>query len=279
MTRSDSIDFIDASSSRPAKDNGGATALRWSAKALVAVAWISAAIFGLYIVAYYLGAAYQGAPDQWNAKLPRLYDPDGVVGTIGIGAHFATGAIVLLLGPVQLIGAVRRRAPRLHRWIGRIYASAALLTGLGGLSFTRRNDWRGADEPRLWFVRRANGHRSGHDRMAGAATTFRRASRLGDRLFALAIGSWLYRMDYGFWHIIAHAAGHRRAFDGPFDFVMFFFFYVPNLIIAEAFIRARQPRASSPRQNRRGDSIERRDSFFLRSQHIISRLLIGGPPS
>lgn len=247
MTTSDRVDFIDTPSSRPVKDNVGAAALRWSAKALVAVAWISAAIFGLYIVAYYLGAAYQGAPDQWNAKLPRLYDPDGVVGTIGIGAHFATGAIVLLLGPVQLIGAVRRRAPRLHRWIGRIYASAALLTGLGGLSFIALEGTIGGAPMSLGF-----GLYGALMIIAAVMTVWRARQRRFDehrawaiRLFALAIGSWLYRMDYGFWHIIAHAAGHTRAFDGPFDFVMFFFFYVPNLIIAEAFIRARQPRASS----------------------------------
>jgi hypothetical protein len=37
------------------------------------------------------------------------------------------------------------------------------------------------------------------------------------RLFALTIGSWLYRMDYGFWWLITHGAGHTRSFDGAFD--------------------------------------------------------------
>ena len=65
------------------------------------------------------------------------------------------------------------------------------------------------------------------------------------RLFALAIGSWLYRMDYGIWHMLAHGAGHTKTFDGWFDVVMAFFFYVPNLIVAEAFIRWRQLRAGA----------------------------------
>jgi hypothetical protein len=59
------------------------------------------------------------------------------------------------------------------------------------------------------------------------------------RLFALSIGSWLYRMDYGFWRIAANGIGHTRSFDGPFDMVMAFFFYIPNLLVAEAFIRTR----------------------------------------
>ncbi len=63
------------------------------------------------------------------------------------------------------------------------------------------------------------------------------------RLFALVIGSWLYRMDYGFWHLLGHNMGHTPTFDGGFDVVMAFFFYIPNLIVAEAFIRARQLRS------------------------------------
>lgn len=60
------------------------------------------------------------------------------------------------------------------------------------------------------------------------------------RLFALAIGSWLYRMDYGFWLLAAHRIGHAENFHGPFDIVMSFFFYLPNLALAELFLRARQ---------------------------------------
>jgi hypothetical protein len=58
------------------------------------------------------------------------------------------------------------------------------------------------------------------------------------RLFALAIGSWLYRMDYGFWLLFTGGAGHTQAFSGPFDVAMAFAFYVPNLVVAEVFLRA-----------------------------------------
>jgi hypothetical protein len=47
-------------------------------------------------------------------------------------------------------------------------------------------------------------------------------------------------MDYGFWLTAAHRLGHRPDFCGPFDVVMAFFFYVPNLVLAELFIRARR---------------------------------------
>ena len=41
----------------------------------------------------------------------------------------ARGAVLLLLGPVQLIGEIRAKAPAVHRWIGRVYAFAAFAAG------------------------------------------------------------------------------------------------------------------------------------------------------
>jgi hypothetical protein len=59
------------------------------------------------------------------------------------------------------------------------------------------------------------------------------------RLFALTVGAWLYRMEYAFWFLAVGHAGHTPAFGGPFDVVMEFFFYLPNLAVAELFIRSR----------------------------------------
>lgn len=58
------------------------------------------------------------------------------------------------------------------------------------------------------------------------------------RLFALTIGSWLYRMEYGLWSVLSGGLGCGAGFSGWFDAVMVFFFYVPNLISAELFISA-----------------------------------------
>ena len=58
--------------------------MHWAGLALVCVVWISAAIFGLYIVAFYFGAVFDGDPDQWNKALPRLYDPHTMLATLGM---------------------------------------------------------------------------------------------------------------------------------------------------------------------------------------------------
>lgn len=219
--------------------------LRLSALALVAAVWVSAALFGLYIVMFYAGALAEGTPAEWNAVLPRLYEPQTPLATIGIGAHFAAGGILLLLGPVQLIARIRQAAPAVHRWIGRLYVLSALAAGLGGLGFIAAKGTIGGTPMDVGFA----GY--GLLTVLAAAETWRHArarrrpARLerhrawAIRLFALAIGSWLYRMDYGFWFLVTGGIGHTDDFSGWFDVVMAFFFYIPNLIVAEAFIRAR----------------------------------------
>jgi uncharacterized membrane protein len=216
--------------------------LRWSAGALAATALTSALLFGLYILAFYAGALADGEMAKWNGVLPRLYEPETPMATAGIGLHFAAGGVILVLGGLQLIGALRASYPAVHRWIGRVYVAAALAAGVGGLAFIAVKGTIGGP------VMDAGFSLYGLLTVAAAIQTLRhaRARRLDVhrawalRLFALAIGSWLYRMDYGFWLLLADGAGHTRDFRGPFDMVMAFFFFVPNLLVAEAFIRARR---------------------------------------
>ena len=64
------------------------------------------------------------------------------------------------------------------------------------------------------------------------------------RLYVLAIGSWLYRMEYGFWFLFTGGVGSTPNLTGPFDQVMAFFFYLAPLVILEFVLRSRY-RASS----------------------------------
>ncbi|HVE06902.1 MAG TPA: DUF2306 domain-containing protein, partial [Paraburkholderia sp.] len=131
-----------------------------------------------------------------------------------------------------------------HRWGGRVYAAASLFAGVGGLTYIALSGTVGGMPMTVGFslygalmivaavetVRHARAHR------------IERHRAWAIRLFALAIGSWLYRMDYGLWLKAVHGPGHLHSFQGPFDVVMSFFFYVPNLIVAEALIRRQTAR-------------------------------------
>ena len=75
------------------------TALRWSGIGLVSSSWLSGAIFGLYIVAFYLSALPGQHLARWNDNLPGLYAHGYRFAVASIGAHLAAGSAILLLGP------------------------------------------------------------------------------------------------------------------------------------------------------------------------------------
>ena len=156
------------------------------------------------------------------------------------------GGIILVLVSIQLLDSVRGRFPALHRWIGRLYVISCLFAAVGGLAFIIAKGTIGGVVMDIGFSL------YGILMFIAAIQTYRHAVA-GNldlhrvwalRLYALAIGSWLYRMDYGFWVLLTDGLGHTRSFNGPFDNVMAFFFYIPNLLVVEAFVRANQFKAS-----------------------------------
>jgi uncharacterized membrane protein len=218
-----------------------------AAVVLVAVVWLSAALFGAYILVAYAGALADDDLGSWNDVLPRVYEQRTPAATVAIGLHFAAGGLVLVLGFVQLIAALRERHPRVHRVLGRVYVTACLLTGVGGLGFILVKGTVGGPVMDVGFGA------YGVLMVLCAVQTYRfararaveRHRAWALRLFALAIGSWLYRMDYGFWFALAGGAGHTEGFRGPFDAFMAFAFYVPNLLVVEAYLRSRWTPASA----------------------------------
>lgn len=213
----------------------------WLTRALGAIVWMSALLFGLFILSFYFVALLEGNAEQWNGILPELYDPETRTATVSIGIHFAAGGIILILGCIQLLSSVRQKFPTLHRWLGRVYVFAALATAIGGLTFIFLKGTIGGWIMDVGFT----GYGilmflCGVETIRHArAGRFDRHRAWAIRLFALAIGSWLYRMDYGFWFLLTDGWGHTDQFTGPFDYFMDFFFYLPNLLIAELFIRRR----------------------------------------
>ncbi|MBD9437227.1 DUF2306 domain-containing protein [Pseudoxanthomonas sp. PXM03] len=215
-------------------------ASRWSAALLFTTSWISGLVFAAYIVAFFGGVLLAGAGERWNESLPGLYDRASPMAIVAIGVHLVAGAVLLLLGPVQFIGRLRRSVPALHRWLGRLYVVSAALAGVGGLGFILAKGTVGGPVMDIGFAL----YGALMVMCAGLAFFHARARRVTQhrawaiRLFALTVGSWLYRMEYGAWFLVAGGAGTGRGFTGWFDMVMAFFFYIPNLIVAEHVIRS-----------------------------------------
>jgi hypothetical protein len=239
--------IIAANKKSAAATNIGTKAIRLTGTLLVITVWVSAGLFGLYILAFYAAALWGGNLEKWNGVLPGLYQKGSAAATASIGLHFATGGIILMLGSIQLMEAVRVRYSAFHRWVGRIYVGAALLAAVGGLTFIVLKGTVGGTVMNIGFglygalmflaavqtIRHARGGRIDQHRAWAL------------RLYALAIGSWLYRMDYGFWLLLTGGYAHTPDFSGGFDKIMTFFFYLPNLAVAEVFIRSVRQKTST----------------------------------
>lgn len=65
------------------------------------------------------------------------------------------------------------------------------------------------------------------------------------RLFALVLGSWIYRMGYGFIFASLGGLGVTPNFTGPLDYFMDFAFFVIPLAVAEVVIKGRNSSAYS----------------------------------
>jgi hypothetical protein len=213
--------------------------LPWSATILMSVVWLSTLLFGLYILAFYV-ASYLVEPQQWNENLAGLHVAGGTLANSGIGLHFLAGGIILILGCIQLLASVRRHMPILHRISGRVYLLACLTTSIGGMVFIAARGTIGGAVMDLgfglygvlMFVCVLQTYRSARRQ------EFARHRAWALRLFALAVGSWLYRMEYGLWFMFTDAIGHQDDFSGWFDQVMSFFFFVPNLLVVELIVRS-----------------------------------------
>ena len=212
-----------------------------TATLLVSIVWISSGLFGLYIVAHYGGNFIKGDMEKWNGLFnPNLYDPAYANATRSIAAHFIAGGVILVLGSIQLMERVRNPFLNFHRWVGRVYVAACIFTAIGGLAFIFIRGTVGGPMMNVGFAA------YGLAMLLCALQTIRWA-RLKQidkhrawaiRLYALAIGSWLYRMYYGFMFFSNVLEVGPRDFRDPIDVFMIFFFWVPNLLIAEFFIRS-----------------------------------------
>jgi uncharacterized membrane protein len=222
-------------STTPSSLSPGDQLFRFAKRLLGTIVWTSALIFGLYILVFYAFAYVSGDTAQWNKVLPGLYDAKNTGSTAGIAVHFLAGGIILVLGCLQLLPSVRERYPMIHRLAGRVYVLACLLSAIGGLVFIALKGTIGGMVMDIGFT--------GYGLLMFLAAVqtikfarrkdFKRHRAWALRLFALAIGSWLYRMDYGFYIGFGGRSGHTENFQGWFDYIMAFWFYLPNLVVVE----------------------------------------------
>lgn len=227
--------------------------LGWIGRFFHVAALAGLGLFGLYIVLRAAGATRENF-EQWRALVAGLPMPAASdwIASLGIGLHFAMGTILVLAWPILFSARIRARHRAVHRWTGRVYVTAGFLAGVGGMSFILTH---GAYAPpasvafAIWGALLMLS--------AGMAYLHARAKRFdlhrawAIRLFALVLGSWVFDLEIRAWNDLTGGigTGEGGAF-GPFDYAILYLFFVPNLLVAEFFIRNKHRRLALPRNLR-----------------------------
>jgi len=189
-----------------------------------AVFWFVVAATGQLMFVYYLIFLYGAAAARgdWlvlNKVMPHGYVPGDSAGNFAIVLHIFLAVIIVVGGLIQLIPMVRRHAPILHRWNGRVFMLAVCATSLAGLYML----WiRGSvgdliqhlgstlDALLIWLcaimaLRHA---------LARQLVVHRRWAL---RLYLVANAVWFYRIGLMFWILLNHgpAGFDPETFTGP----------------------------------------------------------------
>jgi uncharacterized membrane protein len=153
-------------------------------------------------------------------------------------AHTLGGAIAMFIGPFQFLGAVRRRYPRVHVWLGRTYLTSVALSALAGLYLSPDSNAR--NTLGIAFIALALAWL--YTGWQAYATIRRRDvsthRRWMIRNYALTYAAVTLRMEMPL--LIILGVSPQRSLD-----IIGWACWVPNLIIVEMWMRRR--RSSAPR--------------------------------
>lgn len=103
-----------------------------------AIGWFVPTLIGQWFFAYHVAEAFivpafAGNLSAWNKSLfVGLVDGD-LVGNLALAAHLFIAFVITIGGTLQLIPHIRTRAPKFHRWNGRVYIVMAFVTSLAAL--------------------------------------------------------------------------------------------------------------------------------------------------
>ena len=193
--------------------------LKASGRAWWAVAAVGQFAFVGYVILFYGRTAAEGDFERWNEVLVGGYRSGQPVGNLALAAHLALAVVITAGGLLQLVPAIRARAPWLHRWNGRVFLTCALVASLAGVGLVWTRGTAGELAMRAGITVNAVliivcGLLAW--RLA-AARRFDAHRRWALRAFVLVSGVWFFRVGLMAW-ILANRGpvGIGEDFDGPF---------------------------------------------------------------
>lgn len=200
-------------------------------------------IFVVYILAvFYPPVAQHGPQGLEGLHLSAGFREGETLANLAAVGHVLIAALIIGGGPLQLIPSVRSRAPRFHRWLGRSYLVAVVMSAIGGLYL-------------LW-TRGSVGNVINHIGTSGSAVlilvfavfTVRSAvtrrivehRRWAMRLFLAASAVWFFRVGLMGWTAVTGGVGiDFETFTGPFIYTLSFAQYLLPLAMLEWYFRCK----------------------------------------
>ncbi|MEM6639707.1 MAG: DUF2306 domain-containing protein [Pseudomonadota bacterium] len=215
----------------------GRKAVDLTARIWFGVAAIGHLMFTLYIVSvFYPPIAQRGMSGLKGMHLPSGFVEGDFIGNLAAVCHVLLAALVIAGGPLQLMPAIRQRFPRFHRYLGRSYVAAAVLSASGGLYMTWSRPPIGdvisqlgiTGDGVLILVFSAFAVRS------AMARNFAVHRRWAMRLFLVVSAVWFFRIGLMAWGMLTGGAGiDFETFTGPFLYFLGFGQYLVPLAMLE----------------------------------------------
>jgi uncharacterized membrane protein len=221
----------------------GKAALKWAAQFWFAVTVVGQLIFAYYVAVYYGGSAIQGSWEKWNKIFTHGYVAGDAMGNVAVGAHLLLAVIVTVCGPLQLIPKIRTYVPTLHRWNGRVYLLAAIVTSIAGLYMLFNRGIIGSTAQHIAIG--LNGVLimlcAGMALRYALARDFVTHRRWALRLFLLVSGVWFFRIGLMLWLVVnkGPAGFDPETFTGPFLYFISFANYLLPLAVLEIYFYAK----------------------------------------
>lgn len=208
---------------------------------------VGQAAFIGFILAFYGVRTASGNFAGWNDKpLIDGYIAGDNLGNVVFAAHVLLASLVTLGGLMQLVPALRRKLPRLHRWTGRVFLTLAIFMALSGvwLAVVRGTYLSVISAVAILINALLILIFAGLAWRHAIKRRFAQHQRWALRTFMVVSGVWFLRIGLMGWVVLNRGpVGMTKDMSGPADIVLTFGSYLIPLAVLE--LHAAAARGSS----------------------------------